>query len=522
METGDFNIEPNRVLGTPDILYLKEYPILQNTTTTTPIKQRNLKRCILKDDIISLGPFYLEDAISVQSFQSLPSRLDVSVIDENAEQRSIELEDISENDRRMINRLIRKASDLIKKKSVQVIGVSILSVSSFLSFTLIPYHNVILFPSYWYETIAILELGARPSFSGVIVMHVKKILEYHEITKPSVLVKIYNVAVSLGIVIKTCIHLLWSLGFGYNSPIPFSLFIDTFLALFVYFIIGWYFSSSNIRFSQDPTFRNRIESYVIYCLWCANVPGIVSVVFETFKELNNQYCSMIGFDMLWMIAILLFFMKKLNYTVMMRYLKKAALPEIAGLAKGMVTIENGAMFKSFVLVLIGSKTDAVTGYCFLAISVLLNMKYCLAIMKVHNQIIVDVDHIDALHERKKSLITTLMLNETVDFFTTVAYALAISIAYHGPNAGIIGNIKNDYWQYHAIESLSNLLTGISYSLIVDISCGAITLFILWSCCGINGLRFFKENIGQFAHSIIFCITREINLVSILVYSLIKI
>ena len=181
---------------------------------------------------------------------------------------------------------------------------------------------------------------------------------------------------------------------------------------------------------------------------------------------------------------------------MLRYLKKAALPEIVGLAKGMVTIENGAMFKSFVLVLIGSKTDAVTGYCFLVISVLLNMKYCLAIMKVHKQTIVDVDHNEASHERKKSLITTLMLNETVDFFTTVAYALAISIAYHGPNAGIIGNIKNDYWQYHAIDSLPDLLTGISYSLLVDVSCGAITLFILWSCCGINGLHFSRRTLAK--------------------------
>ena len=520
MATGNFNIEPNRVLGTPDIIYLKEYPILQ-TTIITPIKKRNLKKEISKDESASLGPFYLEDTISVRSFQSLPSRVDVFVIDDNAEQRSIESEEISENDRRMINRLIRKASDLIKKESVQVVGVSILCVSSFLSLTLIPYHNVILFPSYWYETIAILELGARPSFSGVIVMHVKMILEYFEITKPSVLFKIYVVAASLGIVIKTCVHLLWSLGLGYNAPIPFSLFIDTFLALFVYFTIGWYFSLTNIRFSQDPTFRNRIKSYVIYCLWCANVPGIVSVVFETFKELNNEYCSMIGFDMLWMIAILLFFMKKLNYSVMMRYLKKAALPEIVGLAKGMVTIENGAMFKSFVLVLIGSKTDAVTGYCFLGISVLLNMKYCLAIMKVHTQIIVDVDHIEASRERKQSLITTLMLNETVDFLTTVAYALAISIAYHGPNAGIIGNIKNDYWQYHVIDSLPDLLTGISYSMIVDATCGAITLLMLWSCCRINGLHFFKENIGRFAHSIIFCITREINLVSILDYSFVE-
>ena len=67
MAIGNFNIEPNRVLGTPDIIYLKEYPILQ-TTIITPIKKRNLKKEISKDESASLGPFYLEDTISVRSF----------------------------------------------------------------------------------------------------------------------------------------------------------------------------------------------------------------------------------------------------------------------------------------------------------------------------------------------------------------------------------------------------------------------------------------------------------------------
>ena len=513
MNTDHLNIEPNRVLDTPDIIYLKDYPIIRSTTITPTIQRKSINQ-MFKDERVSLSPFYLEDTISIRSNQSSPSGPDGLAIYQNPDQRSIEFEDISENDREIKNRVIDKATYLVSRKSVQVIGVITLCVSSFLSITLIPYHNVVLFPSYWYEAIAILELGGRPGYFGLLLVHGKMLLEYQEVMKPSIIVTTYVVISLLGVVIKTCEHLLWTLGMGYNSPVPFALIIDTFLALFVCFIIGWYIFSKSIRFSQDQAFRNRVTAYVIYSLWCANVPGTVSFVFETFKELNNEYCSRIGFDVLWMIAIILFFMKKISNSMMVKYLTKVAKPEKVGLARGMVTIENGAMFKSFVLVLIGSKTDAVTGYCFLGIAVLLNMKFCLDIIKVHKQITVDADHVEASHERKKSLITTLMLNETVDFFTTIAYASAISIAYHGPNAGIIGNIKNDYWQYHVIDSLPNLLTGISYSMLIDVSCGAITLLTLWICCGINGLWFFNDNIGHYAHSIIFCITREINMVSI--------
>ena len=109
---------------------------------------------------------------------------------------------------------------------------------------------------------------------------------------------------------------------------------------------------------------------------------LISIVFESFKELNIEVCSMIGYSMQWMIAFVLFYMKKTSNSIMVKNLTNAASSEITGLAKGMVTIENGVMFKSFVLVLIGSKTDALTGYCFLGISVLLNMKFCKEIIQI--------------------------------------------------------------------------------------------------------------------------------------------
>ena len=499
MNTMDLNEEPIKVIEIPKVIIVKEYFNGSNQQTT----RNKISRIESLDERVSLSPSYLEDNVSVKSFQSAPSRLNDSVVDANLDQQSIEQEEVSS--------LKLKLSDFVNKKGVGFFGALLVCCLSFLSLTLIPYHNVILFPYYWYESISIHVLGAIPSCAGNFIVHVKMILEYQDVTTPAFILKIYLLWAMSFTFIHSLIHVVWSVSLGYNSPIPFSLCIDFYLSFITSWAALWHLFPRNIR--SNSTFRNRSKAYFYYILWCSNVPILISIVFESFKEINIEVCSMIGYSMQWMIAFVLFYMKKTSNALMVKNLTNAASSEIAGLAKGMVTIENGVMFKSFVLVLIGSNTDAFTGYCFLGISVLLNMKFCKEIIQVHNPNVVDSNNIATSLDRKQALLTNLMLNETVDFLTTVAYAISITIAYYGPNAGIIGNIQNNYWQYHVIDSIPNYLTGISYSLLIDVSCGVVTLSLLRYFCGINGLLFFKDNIGQFAHALLFCITREINLVS---------
>ena len=243
--------------------------------------------------------------------------------------------------------------------------------------------------------------------------------------------------------------------------------------------------------------------------WNTILPLQISIIFESLKE----FCNFFNYDAQWMIAFLLFLMKKTSDSIMVNLLAKATSSDKSSLVKSLVAIENGCIFKSFTLVLIGSKKDAITGYCFLAISVLLNMKFCVDIIHVHKQYASDANHIKPKRNRKQEVLTTLMINETLDLFTTIAYVASISIAYYGPNSGIIGNVQNNYWQYDAIDSLPDYLTGMSYSILVDISCGVVTLIALKYFCNINGLLFFKDKIGKFAYPFVFCISREINLVS---------
>ena len=52
----------------------------------------------------------------------------------------------------------------------------------------------------------------------------------------------------------------------------------------------------------------------------------------------------------------------------------------------------------------------------------------------------------SLQKLKKS-VQILVLSESLEIVIPLAYLLCFVIAYYGPNADILGNIKNDYWQY---------------------------------------------------------------------------
>ena len=483
------NVTEDPVIQNPRIIFVKEYKS-NSAYHGTHIEKSSTKP---KDERILVTPLNLEDDISVSSFKS---------------SNSLEDNEPIESDRN--SEIISKFVCLITPNRIRFVLVVFLCIMSFLSLTLIPYHNVILLPFYWYESIFILVFGAIPCCFGLLVVQAKMILEFQDITRPTIIFKFFLSWAVIYAAVHSIVHVIWSFGLGYNSPIPFSLGINFYLTVAASWTIIWYLVPQNIK--SNSTFPDRFKAYIYYMLWATILPLQISILFESFKEL----CNFVNYDTHWMIAFLLFLMKNKSTSIMVNFLAKASLPEKVSLAKSLATIENGIMFKSFTLVLIGSKTDAITGYCFLAISVFLNMKFLVDIIRVHNPNVDDANHIETSRNRKKEVLTTLMLNETLDLFTTIAYVASISIAYYGPNAGIIGNVQNSYWQYDAINSFPDYLTGMSHSIFVDLSCGVITLIALKYFCNINGLLFFQDKIGQFAYAFLFCISREMNGVSNLI------
>ena len=469
------------VSGIPPIIFVKEYINQSDSDNNDSTINSNVS----KDERISLNPSQLEGSISVKSYNSAISHPDNEPIET---EKSLSI--------------VKVLLNVINGDNFQFLIVVSICISSFLSMVLIPYHNVILLPFFWYEAIFIGALGGIPCSFGVCVVQIRLLLEYQDITRPMTILKGFLLFAVCYALIHVLVHLSWSVGLGYNSPIPYSFGINVLFSTFTSMAVIWYVIPQDLK--SRTVFQDRLKALFYYFLLAMAISAVVPTIIESVKQLS----TFIGTNIQWLIAVLLLFVKINSQSMMVKSLTKFALPQKRKLAKSLVIVENGVMFKAIILVLIGSKTDVVTGYCFQGISMIMLMKSCYNIIHLHLQ------KGAASRKRKIELLTALMLNETLEFFTTVAYVLCTTVAYYGPNAGIIGNIQNNYWQFHIIDSFPDFITAMSYSLLIDISSGIITLIVLRYFCRINGLLYFKDKIGQYSNALALCIAREINFVSI--------
>ena len=73
------------------------------------------------------------------------------------------------------------------------------------------------------------------------------------------------------------------------------------------------------------------------------------------------------------------------------------------------------------------------------------------------------------------------------------------MAYYGPNAELIGNVKLTLWQYVAVTDINEFLKNIFLLFAIDITSGVVTGLLLWTTCQINCLKTLKNMQKEFWH-----------------------
>ena len=183
--------EPIKVIKLPTVILVEEYKIdsADQDTSSRPTSSEP------QDERILVSPSILADDISVNSYPS-----------------SISTPDNAQITIHLHSHICKKIVELINQNSVIFIWIVFLCVLSFLSITLIPYHNVVLCPFYWYESIFMLVFGGIPSCFGLIVVQVKTLMEFQDVTRPTIF---FNFFMSLAVIltlVHSLVHLLWSFG----------------------------------------------------------------------------------------------------------------------------------------------------------------------------------------------------------------------------------------------------------------------------------------------------------------------
>ena len=138
-------------------------------------------------------------------------------------------------------------------------------------------------------------------------------------------------------------------------------------------------------------------------------------------------------------------------------------------------------------VILGTKASMLTSFCIIALDFTLNLKSAYKIFRLHAM--VNPDHLEnqiRMIEMKQK-IRKLCFIEIIEMMVPISYIITFLIAYYGPNADLLGNIRSNYWQYNPVEDVGKLVETVFSLFIVDFSSGVFG-GILLSTIPINMLR----------------------------------
>ena len=82
-------------------------------------------------------------------------------------------------------------------------------------------------------------------------------------------------------------------------------------------------------------------------------------------------------------------------------------------------------------------------------------------------------------------LTSLTIKEFLKVLIPAVYCTSFLVGYYGPNAKILGNIQNEYWQYEKIDDIYEKLFQIFLLFLIDATRCVVLSLILWFICGVN-------------------------------------
>ena len=144
------------------------------------------------------------------------------------------------------------------------------------------------------------------------------------------------------------------------------------------------------------------------------------------------------------------------------------------------------MFTFYIAVTL-TNSDEMTVFSLLAVELLLHIRQCYHIIKWNKK--VDLENNQVKNSLKQQTLDNLVLLEVIDVLVPIVYAIGFATAFYGPNATIIGDVKNGYWNYKEVKDPDKMFTRLFQMFSIDLLSIICTTAILWIFCKIN---FFLE------------------------------
>ena len=369
------------------------------------------------------------------------------------------------------------------------LALAILTLGCF-STTLLPVHNVITNPEYWYEIIfsstsVFFHMACCSTIAAECTVNPFNKTKFRIIPDLFLTMKLVE---SLG---YGMIHMIWSIGLGYFEPFPKKYHIVFFLCFLALITRLWNLIPRQKR--MDPASRKKCVAFIGYYVW---------LMFQGFQVvLILDLLGLISQNHLWLIALIMLLTKEINGYVADKLITKSALAENLLEAQFMAKINNNLCY-SLVLTLVLTKelektVRKVTELALLGINFAMNLVLCHKAIRQKSKVLTFDSNARIRKSLMEEAVTELILNEVAEIIVPIAFILSYVVAFYGPNKDVLAGVGCTIWKSHEIEDLWSFLIPVVKMAALDSGSFLLAGGLLWECANINIVQEYCKTIKKY-------------------------
>ena len=373
-----------------------------------------------------------------------------------------------------------------KKRFSYRYGFHIISILAFcavleIPLLLIPRTNSIIYQSSWLEfnlpLVLFMILMAGNDLLNLIVWSKEKSLRSF-----SVLYRLYVLYTMAWIFPYVVGHWFWCSYLGYYHPIPYLGF--NFIISQIVFMVGIWFMLP-FELLGKPEFQAQLKIYTLYFLWSLIIMIQNEILAFLFTNLPSEWQ--------WIMAFLIPSLRELDKSIRSKMVTKMAGNKDEK-ARVLLGIAINLFYALFVAIrFVGA--EPATAYCIMTVDFVLHLRMTYQTIQVHNSVTSQNDENHSVE--KQASITKLILAELTEGIVPLAYAITFAMAYYGPNATILGNVKNDYWAYEKVDDISHMFRMLFLLFAVDTVSVLFNALLLWKAINVNLFKEFSIILGKY-------------------------
>ena len=248
-------------------------------------------------------------------------------------------------------------------------------------------------------------------------------------------------------------------------------------------VITWYMMNLVFWFQCPKNWRSdrAVMKKMIFCIMFLNMLYVAEI---TYKAIRKIFLVVPRYYHLPLVLVLLIVREWHAWILGYCGKKISGYPDIS--IEILATLIGGLRHIMFLSVDIGSITTQAVSYSILAADFVINLICCLQVVWYNRK------RREGNEMKQVKTALSLVINESVEFLMPIAYVICFLMAYYGPNAEILGNIKNSNWQYIGIENLEETMLWIGIMFAVDLASAIISCIVLWWYCKINIIKMYLQ------------------------------